>query len=175
MPIKTTYEIYNSHHLAPQYNTSDKALAYAEYMALIRKGGDVYRLVQTPMADGALTKAEEYLMLVYNVRKLWKQYFNQGRNQEVLKASIEEEKKLDDWHKRVSVLSKNNNTPLPIKDREAFDFFIVVRGWREAWKDRKNYSKRRDCDEDILKEMSKKCRDFEKQIDKYISNKLGLI
>ena len=175
MPIKVQYDIYDTKHDAPIIQTTDRALASVEFNNLIHKGGDLYRMSQSPMAVGKLTKSEEYLMLVYNVRKLWKQYFNQGRNQEVLKASLEEEKKLDDWNKRVSVLSKNSNTPLPIKDREAFDFFIVVRGWRDAWKDRKNYSKRRDRDEDILKEMSKKCRDFEKKIDQYIKDKLQLI
>lgn len=175
MPIKVQYDIYDGHHAAPIIQTSDRTLASIEFNSLIRKGDGLYRMQQTPMADGALTKSEEYLMLVYRVRKLWKQYFNQGRSQEVLKASLEEEKKLDDWHRRVSALSQNSNAPLPIKDREAFDFFIVVRGWREAWKERKNYSKRRDCNEDVLKEMSKKCRDFEKHIDKYVKDKLQLI
>lgn len=175
MPIKVQYDIYDTQHKAPIISTTDRTLASIEFHELIRKGDDLYRMQQTPMADGALTKQEEYLMLVYRVRKLWKQYFNQGRNHDVLLASVEQEKKLDDWHRRVSSLSKNNSIPLPIKDREAFDFFIVVRGWRDAWKERKNYRNRKDSDEAILSEMSKKCRDFEKKIDQYIKDKLGLI
>ena len=175
MPIKVQYDIYDTQHKAPLVSTMDRTIASIEFHELLRRGGDLYRLQQTPIADGALTKQEEYLMLVYRVRKLWKQYFEQGRSQEVLKASLEEEKKLDDWHKRISALSQNSNGPLVIKDRESFNFYIVVRGWREAWKDRKRYSKQKDYDEDILKELGKKCRDYEKQIDKYVKDKLGLI
>ena len=175
MPIKVQYDIYDTQHKAPIIHTTDRTLASIEFNDLIHKGNGLYRMQQTPMADGALSKQEEYLMLVYRVRMLWKQYFNHGRSHEVLKASIEEEKKLDDWHRRVSSLSKVSSSPLPIKDREAFDFFVVVRGWRDAWKERKSYSRRKDCDEAILSEMSKKCRDFEKQIDKYLKIKLNLI
>ena len=153
MPIKVQYDIYDTQHKAPIIHTTDRTLASIEFNDLIHKGNGLYRMQQTPMADGALSKQEEYLMLVYRVRMLWKQYFNHGRSHEVLKASIEEEKKLDDWHRRVSSLSKVSSSPL----------------------ERKSYSRRKDCDEAILSEMSKKCRDFEKQIDKYLKIKLNLI
>lgn len=175
MPFKVQYEIFDSKHKAPVLSTFDRTVASIEFNDLIRRGGDVYRMVQTPMADGALTKQEEYLMLVYRVRKLWKQYFDQGRSQEVLLASLEKEKELDDWNKRVSAASQNSTVPLPIKDREAFNFFIVVRGWREAWAERKRYKGNASCDQQVLKEISKKCRDFEKKIDEYIKDKLQLI
>ena len=175
MPIKVRYEIFDSHHKAPILDTWDRTVASIEFNDLLRKGGDVYRLQQTPMPDGALTKQEEYLMLVYRVRKLWKQYFNQGRSQEVMMASLEQEKKLDDWHKRISALSEKSDKPLAIKDRKAFNFYIVVRGWREAWQERKRYKGNASCDQEVLREMSKKCRDFEKEIDKYVKDNLGLI
>lgn len=175
MPIKVQYDIYDTQHKAPIISTSDRTVASIEFHDLLRKGGDLYRLQQTPIADGALTKQEEYLMLVYRVRKLWKQYFEQGRNHDVMIASLEEEKKLDDWHKRISALSQNSSSPLGIKDREAFNFYLVVRGWREAWAERKRYKGNASCDDDVLREMGRKCRDFEKQIDKYVKDKLGLI
>lgn len=175
MPIIVQYDIFDSQHKAPLLSTRDRSMAYVEFQSLIHKGDSLYRMVQTPIADGALTKSEEYLMLVYRVRKLWRQYFDHGRDQEVLKASIEQEKKLDNWHKRISALSQNSTNPLHIKDREAFDFYIVVRGWREAWLDRKRYSRQKDYDPQILSEINKKCRDFEKKIDKYIKDKLQLI
>ena len=102
MPFKVQYEIYDSKHKAPVLSTFDRTVASIEFNDLIRRGGDVYRMVQTPMADGALTKQEEYLMLVYRVRKLWRQYFDQGRSQEVLLASLEKEKELDDWNTRTA-------------------------------------------------------------------------
>lgn len=175
MPIKTHYEIFDTRHTAAVFSTADYDMARVEYNELMRKASDFYRIVCTPMADGALTKPEEYLLLVYRVRKLWKQYFNQGRDHDVLLKSIEEEKKLDDWHKRVSALSQGNNKPLAIKDREAFNFFIIVREWREAWAERKRYSKLKEHDDNVLREMSKKCRDFEREIDRYINEKLKLI
>lgn len=174
MPIKVQYDIYDTQHKAPIISTSDRTMASIEFNDLLRKGGDLYRLQQTPIADGALTKAEEYLMLVYRVRKLWNQYFNQGRDQEVLKTSLEQEKKLDDWNKRTKSFIDSHPGYKPA-DPKSHAFYVLVSGWREAWKDRKRYSKQKGCDEDILKELSRKCRDFEKQIDKYVKDNLGLI
>ena len=175
MGITTLYEIYDTQHIAPVLSTRDRAVAYAEFQGLLHKGGDLYRLQQTPMANGALTKPEQYLMLVYRVRKLWRRYFDQGRKHEDLLASVEEEKKLDDWNTRTrKFLDSHPNGGKGIQS-EQFSFFVVVEAWRNAWKERKNYSKRKDRDDRILSEMSHKCRDNEKEIDKYVKEKLGLI
>lgn len=175
MPIKVQYEIFDSRHKAPVLSTFDRTVASIEFNDLLRKGGDVYRLQQTPMPDGALTKQEEYLMLVYRVRKLWKQYFNQGRSQEVMMASLEQEKKLDDWNTRTAAfISSHPDYTIKMNDK-AFSFYLVVSEWRKAWKERKRYKGNASCDQDVLKEIGKKCRDFEKQIDEYISKSLGLI
>lgn len=175
MPFKVQYEIYDTQHKAPIISTTNRTMASIEWHDLLHKGGDIYRMEQTPMADGALTKPEQYLMLVYRVRKLWRKYFDGGRKQEVLLASIEEEKKLDEWNARTRKYIDSHSDVVNGKDKERFGFFLVVEGWRAAWKDRKQYSRRKDCDEAVLKEISKKCRDFEKQIDSYIKNKLQLI
>lgn len=175
MPIKVQYDIYDTQNKAPIIHTTDRTLASIEFHELIRKGNDLYRMQQTPMADGALTKQEEYLMLVYRVRKLWKQYFNQGRSHDVLLASVEQEKKLDEWNRRISGYMRSHPGYANKMDEKAYSFYVVVEEWRKTWKERKNYSKRKDCDEAILSEMSKKCRDFEKKIDQYIKDKLGLI
>lgn len=175
MPIKVRYEIFDSHHKASILETWDRTVASIEFNDLLRKGGDVYRLQQTPMPDGALTKQEEYLMLVYRVRKLWKRYFNQGRSQEVMMASLEQEKKLDDWNTRTAAfISSHPDYTIKMNDK-AFSFYLVVSEWRKAWKERKRYKGNASCDQDVLKEIGKKCRDFEKQIDEYISKSLGLI
>ena len=175
MPFKVQYEIFDSKHKAPVLSTTDRTVASIEFNDLIRRGGDVYRMVQTPMADGALTKQEEYLMLVYRVRKLWKQYFDQGRSQEVLLASLEKEKELDDWNKRTRNYLNTHSDCGKGAQSQAYSFFIVVEGWRKAWKERKRYKGNASCDQQVLKEISKKCRDFEKKIDEYIKDKLQLI
>lgn len=137
MPIKVQYDIYDTQHKAPIISTSDRTVASIEFHDLLRKGGDLYRLQQTPIADGALTKQEEYLMLVYRVRKLWNQYFNQGRSQEVLKASLEEEKKLDDWNARTEAYMRSHPGRANKMDDKAYCFYVVVSEWRKTWKDRK--------------------------------------
>lgn len=174
MPIKVQYEIFDSRHKAPVLSTFDRTVASIEFNDLLRKGGDVYRLQQTPMPDGALTKQEEYLMLVYRVRKLWKQYFNQGRSQEVMMASLEQEKKLDDWNARTEAFISSHPGHANKNDK-AYSFYVVVSEWRKAWKERKRYKGNASCDQEVLREMSKKCRDFEKEIDKYVNDNLGLI
>lgn len=60
-------------------------------------------------------------------------------------------------------------------DDKAYSFYMVVSEWRKAWKERKKYSKDPHCDKQILDEISKKCRQFEKEVDKYIKNKLNLL
>lgn len=175
MPFKVQYEIFDSHHKAPILSTWDRTVASIEFNDLLRKGGDVYRLQQTPMPDGALTKQEEYLMLVYRVRKLWKQYFNQGRSQEVMMASLEQEKKLDDWNTRTEAYIRSHPGYANKMNDKAYCFYIVVSEWRKAWKERKRYKGNSSCDQEVLREMSKKCRDFEKEIDKYVRDNLGLI
>lgn len=174
MPIKVQYEIFDSQHKTPLISTTDRAMASIEFQSLIHKGDGLYRLVQTPIADGALTKPEEYLMLVYRVRKLWRQYFDHGRDHEVLKASVELEKKLDDWNSRTQKYIDTHSGYKP-SDENSHSFYVVVSEWRKAWKDRKRYSRQKDYDPQILSEINKKCRDFEKQIDKYIKDKFKLI
>ena len=93
----------------------------------------------------------------------------------MLLTSLEQEKKLDDWNFRTQAFMRSHPGYANRMDDQAYCFYVVVSEWRKAWKDRKRYSNQNDCDEDILKELSKKCRDYEKQIDKYIKDKLGLI
>lgn len=175
MPFQVLYEIFDTKTTAPVLSTHDRTQASIEFRDLLRRGGDIYRLQQTVMPKGSLTKPEEYLMLVYRVRKLWRQYFDQGRDHDVMMRSLEEEKKLDDWNTRTRRYIDSHTSQQKGAQSESFNFFIIVEGWRKAWKERKNYSKRNDCDQAVLAEISKKCRDFEKQIDKYIKDKLGLI
>lgn len=176
MPFKVKYEIFDNKHAAPDFQTYDYMMARIEWNdRLHNPKGMLWRIEQTPMADGALTKSEEYLMLVYRVRKLWRRYFDQGRKQEVLQASLEQEKILDDWNRRTEAFMRSHPGYANKMDGKAYSFYVVVSEWRKAWRERKAYSKSRDCDEQVLREISKKCRQFEKKIDKYIKETLRLI
>lgn len=174
MPIKVKFEIYDSKHAAPHYIGYDVDLARAEYYDLIRKGGDVYRLVQTVETESALTKSEEYLLLAYNIRRLWKKYFGAGRDKEVLKESVALEHQLDKWNQRTDAYIASHPGYQPA-DKKAHAFFLLMAEWRKTWKERKKYVTSKDPDERIIKEMSRKCRDYEKEIDKYIKETIGMI
>ena len=80
MPFKTKYEIFGRV-TAPVVSTYDKKIARIEWNSYLRNphAQGLHRLVQTVEADGELTKSEEYLYLVYRVRKLWRRYFDCGR------------------------------------------------------------------------------------------------
>lgn len=175
MPIKTKYEIYDTRHTAPVNETYDYTAARVEFNELMRKASQFYRMVCTPMADGALTKPEEYLLLVYRVRKLWKQYFNQGRDHAVMLKSLEEDKKLDDWNARTRTFLNSHLSVMDGQTSERFGFFTIVEEWRKTWKERKRYAKLKDHDPAVLNEMGKKCRDLGYQIDNYVHDKLRLI
>ena len=175
MPFKTLYQIYDSKHTAPVFTNTDYKMAYVEWRACMRKGGDVYRLQQTVLPDDKLTKSEEYLYLVYRLRKAWKQFINCGHKEDDIKECSKLEKELDDWHCRVTTLSQNQTTPRPIKDREAFDFYLTVAEWRDVRLSRKKYTSANGFDEIVRKEVSRSCREFERKIDKYIKTKLNLL
>ena len=175
MPFKTLYQIYDSKHTAPVFTNTDYKMAYVEWRDCMRKSGDIYRLQQTVLPEGELTKSEEYLYLVYRLRTSWKRFINYGHLEDDIKACKELEKQLDDWHGRVTARSQKNESPLPIKDREAFDFYQTVAEWREARLSRKKYTAANGFDEIVRKEVSRNCREFEKKIDKYIKTKLNLL
>ena len=58
---------------------------------------------------------------------------------------------------------------------KAFCFYVGLSEGRKAWAERKRYKGNASCDQQVLKEISKKCRDFEKKIDEYVKDNLGLI
>lgn len=175
MPFKTLYQIFDSKHTAPVFTNTDYKMAYVEWCACLRKGGDVYRLEQTVLPEEELTNSEKYLYLVYRLRKSWKRFVNCGHKEEDIKTCYELEKELDDWHTRISTLSQKNDSPLPIKDREAFDFYLTVAEWREKRLGRRKYTAANGFDELVRKEVSRSCREFERKIDKYIKSKLNLL
>ncbi len=176
MPIRTIYKIYCTQKQAPVHQGYDKTMAriaWQEYMRNLEE--DFYRLEQTTEVVGELSKSEEYLLLVWNVRKLMGKYYQGGRKKEDLLASLEQEKRLDDWNRRTSLFIQSHPGYKP-KDEKDHAFFLLVNEWRKTWHERMNYRKRRmGFEQQVLDEMTKKCFTLEKQIDDYIINKLQLI
>lgn len=175
MPFKTKYEIFGKIK-APVVSTYDKKIARIEWSDYLRKvhSQGVHRLVQTVEPDGELTKSEEYLYLVYRIRKLWRRYFDCGRKKEDLEESLKVEAELDAWNMRTLIFVSAHPGYKPA-DQESFCFYTIVQAWRDTWKERKRYSGKLDCDKKVLKEISHKCRDLERQIDDYIKRKFNLL
>lgn len=173
MPFKVLYEIYDSKHKAPILATGDKMIAYVEWRECLRKGGDIYRLEQTVIPDGALSKQEEYLMLVYRIRKMYRKY-KITKDHRDLMASLDHEKVLDVWNKRTRAFIDSHPGFTP-KDQEGHNFFIVVEAWRNAWKKYKKYSPKNGFDDLVQKEINRECKQYGREIDNYIKRKFNLI
>ena len=176
MAIRTKYEIYSLQKTAPLFSTFDKSLAYVEFNEKIRNPkGELYRMVQTPELYGDKTRAEEYLILVYHVRRAINRYYNQGRKQEDLVASLQLESNLDKWNERTQKFIASHPGYQP-KDQKSFAFCQLVTEWRKVWHERMGYRKRTmGYDQAVMNEMSKKCRALEKEIDKYVKQELQLL
>ena len=176
MPIRTRYQIYCSSKKAALLDTTDRDIARVEFNEYIRNPkGDVYRMVQTPEAVGALTKSEEYLFLVYHVRRLIKRYFNNGRKHEDMIESQEYETKLDKWNQRTQAFINSHPGYKPT-DEKSHAFYVLVSTWRKVFKERMAYRKlKMGFDQNVLNEMSKKSRELEKEIDKYIKEQFQLL
>ena len=172
MPIQVYFEIFDGTHTAPIFRTSDKKLAIVERDDLIRKGKGIYRIRTTVKPDN-MSKSEQFIYLVYEVRQLQRKYFDHGRDKEVFKQALDKEKELDDWNARTSSFLSKNLNYVPA-DPQAHAFFLIVVRWRRLWKGYFAYKKRSDADPAIVRERAKECRDYETQIDNYIKQTLGI-
>ena len=177
MPFKVQFNIWSQGKQAPDLTTLDRTLARIEYNERIRimgRGHAAPHLQQVVTPVEPLTKSEEYLYLVYTVRHLQRQYFSHGRSQEIFKQAIAQEKRLDDWNTRNRFHLQGHPKFTP-DDPKAFAFFQIVEQWRIKWKAYFAYKKQRDADPAVVKERSKECRAYEKQIDAYIRENIGLV
>lgn len=176
MAFRTKYEIYATQKIAPVYSGYDKTMAFVTWEDFIRNPkGECYRMVQTPEAVGALTKSEEYLFLVYHVRRLIKRYFNNGRKHEDMIESQEYETKLDKWNQRTQAFINSHPGYKPT-DEKSHAFYVLVSTWRKVFKERMAYRKRKmGFDQAVFDEMNKKRQSLEKQIDKYIKEQFQLL
>lgn len=113
MPFKVKFMIYEPGKQAPCYTTSDAALARVEYNAKVREQGMALSRYVYEITCEELTKTEEYVWLVYQVRQAIHKYYNQGRKYADLQASLVLEKQLDDWNLRTRTYLNNH----PVSDR----------------------------------------------------------
>lgn len=173
MPFKVKFQIFEPGKQAPVFTTSDARLAHVEYKDRCNKQGCALTRMTTTIECVDLTKPEQYVYLVFLVRKAIRTYYNEGRKHEDLLVSLGLEKQLDDWNTRTRYHLQTHPKCKPDDDK-AFAFFQIVEEWRNTWHKYFAYKKRPDKDPDIEREMKKQCFDFEKEIDKYVNLVIGL-
>ena len=175
MPFKVHYEIFDDKHAAPDFQTSDFTMARIEWTERIRNPkGMLWHIEQTVMPDGVLNKQEEYLFLVYRVRKLTIYYRNNSQKEEDKRVLLEHVRKLDKWNREITKWVEAHPQYKP-KDSKSHSFYIVVNEWRKTYYERQRYGKQLNYDQNVFREMTRKIRGFEKEIDKYIKQHLELI
>lgn len=171
MPFKVKFEIYDNQHTAPVFFTYDKLMARVEYNELSNK--DPWTRLQFTINPVDLTKHEEYVWLVYQVRKAIHKYYNNGRKYEDLQDSLGKEAKLDQWNAKTRIYLANH--PNAQVDEKAKAFFLLVDAWRDKWHKYFSCKKAHAVEKAVLDQMKKECFDYEAQIDKYVKQVIGLI
>ena len=171
MPFKITFSIYEGGKAAPCFTTTDKHYARVEYNERVKK--DPWTRLTFDIECIDLTQHEKYVWLVYRVRKAIHKFFNNGRSQEDMKASLKLEEELDQWNARTRMYL--NGHPNAMIDEKAKAFFIIVEAWRVKWHKYFACKKNKAVEEAVIKEMKKECFDYEDKIDKYVKQVIGLI
>lgn len=181
MPFIVQYHIYQSGKNAPCFTTDEPALAKAKLNDLKRKDGMLSYTTDVSVRAVQPSKSEQYVLLVYNVRKAMKKYFRKRDTQD-LQAALALERQLDDWNRQTRRYI--NNRPgfedvlkrLPAHTEKAlhFAFFQVVEQWRDVFKKYLSYKKMPDKEIYLLREMKKHCLDLERTIDNYIASTIGI-
>ena|GEM_PF-3361985 len=175
MPIRVRYEVRCNRKEAALLTTYDHCCAMSE-LEHCRKAalrGDIVYIMTEVERVEPLTKVEEYLLLVYDVRRLQRAYFDGGRDKAIFQQALELERKLDLWNTRTRCYLTGHPESRP-DNEQAFAFFLLVEKWREKWKAYFAYKKQRDADPDVVRERAKECRAYEAQIDSYIKKEMGV-
>ena len=176
MPFKVQYEIFDDKHGAPDFQTYDFTMARVEWNERQRNPkGMLWRMEQTVIPDGALNKQEEYLFLVYRVRKLTIQYKNGGQKDDDKQVLLNHVRKLDKWNKEIEAYMRSHPGYANKMDDQAYSFYVIVAEWRKMYYERQRHSKVQNYDRDVFREMTRKIRGLENEIDKYIKTKLNLL
>ena len=176
MPFKVHYEIFDDKHGAPDFQTYDYTMARVEWNERQRNPkGMIWHIEQTVMPDGVLNKQEDYLFLVYRVRNLTIHYRNNGQKDEDRNVLIKHVRKLDKWNKEIDAYMRSHPGYANKMDNQAYSFYVLVTEWRKMYYERQRYSKVQGYDHNVFREMTRKIRGLETEIDKYIKQQIQLI
>lgn len=175
MPFKVRFSLYEQGKLAPCSVTYDRNLAHAQVNDMIRKGAPLPRLVHDITCEN-LTKPEAYVFLVYRVLRAIRKYYDERgkvskqQSSDNLKVSLAIERELDNWNKRTREYLNTHSADATAQ----YSFFILVEAWRNLWHKYFSYKKQADKDPVVEKEMRNQCFAYEREIDKYVTNAIGL-
>lgn len=179
MPFKVLYEIFDNKHDAPDYQTYDYTMANIEWQDRKQNPkGLLWHIEQTVMPDGVLTKHEEYVLLVYRVRKLTIHWKNNGMKDKDRNILMEHVRKLDKWNRTTRKFLDTHGSVVDKAMTKQQGFFIVVEAWRNAYYERQQYQKATangNYDSRVFREMTRKIRQFEQEVDNYIKQTIKLI
>ena len=180
MPFKVLYEIFDNKHDAPDFQTYDYTMAQIEWNERKRNPkGLLWRIQQTVQPEGTLSKPEEYVLLVYRVRKYTIRWRNNGMKDSDKRAVESHVRRLDDWNRRTrAYLDSYKGDPYKEPYTKEFGFFIVVEAWRDAYRERQQYQKataNANYDNRVFREMTRKIRQYEQEVDNYIKKTIKLI
>lgn len=176
MPFKIRYEVRCNKKKAAVITTHDKSYAKIECRDLQNHAqhGELFYVAST-VEPHDLTKPEQYLYLVYEVRELERMYFDRGRDKDVFKEALAKESELDRWNDRTRQWLDAHPGATDHYQGDKADnhlFFLLVERWRHHWKEYFKTKKQKDASQALVSEMYKACRDFERRIDEYITKKL---
>jgi hypothetical protein len=168
------FHIYNPGDVVPDYNTSDRRLAYIELNARRNTPGKALtRLTADVTPLEPLTKRESFAYQLWKIRKAMHKYYDGGRKHDDMLASIALETNLDKQIKSGRAFL-DSHPDYPVKDKKSHAAFLLAEEWRKTWHERKRYSQTKGYDHQVYREMTRKIRDYEAQIDNYIRETIGL-
>ena len=172
MPFRVKFQIFEPGKVAPCFTSTDRKLANVEYRHRCNQQGCALTRMTYEIECIDLTQPEKYVWLVYGVRQAIKKYFTKGRKHDDLMASVALEKQLDDWNVRTRTYL--NNHPNCQVDEKGKAFFLIVEAWRNKWHKYFACKKNNTEPQQILDQMKRECFDYEKQIDNYVNEVIGL-
>lgn len=178
MAFTVKYNIMQRGKDAPCYSTSDRQLAYAELSDRQRKGKPLDYWMTWDITPYDLTKPEEYMWFVWQIRQAQKKYWREGKDPVDLQRSLELEEELDRWNtetrNKMSMLAALGKPYLPTtkESTEQFQFFITVEEWcndLKKWSAAKNNG-----DHEASARYYQSCRAYETRIETYCKMQMKL-
>ena len=180
MPFKVRFNLYEPGKLAPCFVTYDRNLAHVTYNEMLRKGLALSRFVPEVFCEDP-TKHERYVFLVYRTMIAIHRYFDnranlsKAENEANKKMSLALEGELDKWNQQTRAYLTAHPGMEAVRAKDpSFAFFQLVERWRNVWHRYFAYKNQKNKDKSIEKEMRNQCFAYERQIDNYVNNFIGL-